>query len=61
MRFACTLQGKPLALNSAFRSSRVSMTDLNLDVHMEAACRKTDRWKVPICVELRRRWCEGGV
>lgn len=37
------------------------MTDLNLDVHMEAAFRKTDIWKVPICVKLRRRWCEEGV
>lgn len=57
MRFVCTLRGKPLGLNSAFRSGRDSMTDLNLDVHMVAASRKTDRWKVPICVELRRRWC----
>lgn len=44
MRFVCTLQGKPLGLNSAFRSGRDSM--LNLDVHMVAASRKTARWKV---------------
>lgn len=61
MRCACTLQGKPLALNNVFRSSRVSMTKLNLDVHMVAPSRKIERWKVPICLELRRRWCEGGV
>lgn len=46
MRFVCTLRGKPLGLNSAFRSGRDSMTDLNLDVHMVAASRKTDMWKV---------------
>lgn len=37
MRFVCTLRGKPLGLNSAFRSGRDSMV---------AASRKTDMWKV---------------
>lgn len=45
MRFVCTLQGKLLALNSAFRSGRSFRTDLFLDRHMVAACRQTDRWE----------------
>lgn len=45
MRFICTLQGKSLALNSAFRSDRDSIADLYLDMHMVAACRQTDKWE----------------
>lgn len=43
------LQGKPMALNSGFRSS---MTDSCLP-----SVQTSDRWDVPICVKLRRRWC----